>query len=102
MSNSRREGIVHRGMAQRALDTERRDFLLIVEKSSHAYDGIQPEQCQSSSGVIQIDCSFGNAPFDGIGQCVDVHLQSHCQGGFWTDPWPHTPELLPGDRLMQL
>src|SRR5262249_35446197 len=101
-ANSRREGIVYGGMTQRALDADRFDILLSVEKSRDTDDGIQLQQRESSSGVVQIDSSFRDALAHGIGQRVHIHLQSHSQRRFRTDAWPHTPELLSGDRLMQL
>ena len=55
MSNAGSKCVVHRGVAERALYTHGLQRTVGIEKSSHADDGIQFQQRQRHSRIIEVN-----------------------------------------------
>jgi hypothetical protein len=89
-------------MAQRALDSDRTERSLRIEKSGEAHYRVQLEQSHGRCGVRQINFpSF---------QCCDqrgrkriyVHLEANGQRGGRTYSWPYASQIGAFDGLVEL
>jgi hypothetical protein len=42
-------------MAQRALDPQRHELVVVVEEPRHADDGVAPQELDRDGGIVQVD-----------------------------------------------
>ncbi len=99
-TDARRQLVVDRGMAQRALDADRAE-LALVEETGDADDGVEAQESDRGRWSVEVDLAALEG-CDQIGrQAVRVDLEADRQSGARTDAGAHAAERLTGDRLVE-
>ena len=76
MPDPRRQRVVHRGMAERALEADRRQTAVRSAEALHPDDRVGVEQGQRHRRVVEVDAALTHRLQDAGRQRVHVHLQA--------------------------
>lgn len=89
-------------MAQRAGDADGIEALSgIIEETTHAYDGIQLQERERRSGILEVDLSLAQGRAQGMGQRIRVDLQPGSQRRDGRQARADAAICLAGNRLVQ-
>ncbi len=101
VTDARRERVVHRRMAEGALDAEGAQSSLAVGEPRHADDRVRGQESHGDGGIVEVHL-VGLQRIDGcLGQRVDVDLQPHRERGLRADAGTHAAERGALDGLVQ-
>src|SRR4051812_43632971 len=89
-------------MAKRALDAHRLDATLRRREGGDANHGVELEQRDRGSGVVEVHLAGGELLLERRRQRVGIDLQADREGGLGRDAGTDAAVLLARDCLMQL
>src|SRR5207253_8256387 len=102
MADAGCQRVVHGGMAKRALDSNRLQSSLRIEKTGHTQNRVQLEQRKCCGGIIQIDIPFLKSRYQAGGKRVHIHLQPDGESGCRTNSRSYSAQFCSFDCLVEV
>ena len=102
MTYTRRQGVVHRRMAQRTLNPDRLQTKPRLELAFETDYRVEFEQFECDSGIVEIHPAGAQVTLQRIRQRIHVNFQADLESRLWTDTAADSAKTGSLDRAVQL
>src|SRR5215469_4211351 len=89
-------------MAKRALDSQGGESFLLIKEARHPHYCVELEQSKCRGRRVKVYSPRCQLLLQRNWQRIDIHFESHCQGGARAHPGTDATQIRPGNSLVQL